>query len=252
MNKAVAFFGLVFLVFCTPTVAEMPSSTPPNHKDYDAILKKYVDDKGMVNYAALRKDREPLRNYLSNLAKNAPNSNWTKNEKLAYWINAYNAYTLDLILENYPLESIKDLGSKIQVPFVNTAWDIKFIEIAGKKYDLNNIEHGIIRNNFDEPRIHFALVCAAVSCPRLRNEAYLAEMLDEQLTAAAQDFLSDSDKNLITNSRKVSLSKIFSWYGGDFKKKMSMVEYINKYSEIKLDKGVEIDFLDYNWALNEQ
>lgn len=252
MRRALALFGITFLTLCSPTVAENPGSTPPDHKAYDALLKKYVDENGMVNYAGLKKDHKALRNYLSSLEQNAPNSDWTEDEKLAYWINAYNAYTLDLILEHYPLESIRDIGSKIQIPFVNTAWDIKFIEISGEKYDLNNIEHGIIRKRFDEPRIHFALVCAAVSCPRLRNEAFFADTLDQQLTAAAEDFLSDKGKNDFVNAQEVKLSKIFSWYGGDFKKKTTLIGYLNKYGPLKLDKNAKVSYLEYDWALNEQ
>lgn len=252
MKIATLFFALGILTFCSPTVAVNSDSTPPDHKDYDALLKKYVDDDGLVNYADLKKDRASLRKYLSKLEKNAPNDNWSQDEKLAYWINAYNAYTLDLIIQHYPVESIKDIGSTIKIPFVSTAWDIKFIEIAGEKYDLNNIEHGIIRKRFEEPRIHFALVCAAVSCPKLRNEAYFADTLDEQLTAAAKDFLSNPKKNNIKNSKEAELSKLFSWYGGDFKKKTTLIEYVNQYSSIKLDKDADIDFMTYYWELNEQ
>ena len=103
-----------------------------------ALLKKYVDDQGMVDYTGLKKDRLSLRRYLSGLENNAPNDDWTKDEKLAYWINAYNAYTLDLIIQHYPVQSIKEIGSTIKIPFVSTAWDVKFIEIGGEKYDLNN------------------------------------------------------------------------------------------------------------------
>ena len=252
MKLSVAFLGLFLLTFCSPSVATNLESEPPNHEDYDALLKKYVDDQGMVDYTGLKKDRPSLRRYLSGLENNAPNDDWTKDEKLAYWINAYNAYTLDLIIQHYPVQSIKEIGSTIKIPFVSTAWDVKFIEIGGEKYDLNNIEHGIIRKQFDEPRIHFALVCAAVSCPRLRNEAYFAKTLDQQLTAAAKDFLSNSDKNEIKSSKEAKLSKLFNWYSGDFKKKSTLIEYINQYSPIKLDKDADIDFKDYFWDLNKQ
>jgi hypothetical protein len=247
-------FPVLFLILtaCNPTVATNPNSSPPDHQLLNQLLKKYVDNKGMVNYVDLKKERAALKAYLATLEKNAPNDKWSRNEQLAYWINAYNAYTLDLILEYYPIESIKDIGSKIQIPFVNTAWDKKFIKIGSETYDLNNIEHGIIRKQFDEPRIHFALVCAAVSCPKLLNEAFIAARLDEQLTQAAKDFLSDTTKNNFRNVNEAELSKIFSWYSGDFKKKGSLIHYINQYAPTKLSEDAKISYLDYDWKLNEQ
>ncbi|GAB4248065.1 MAG: DUF547 domain-containing protein [Ekhidna sp.] len=223
-----------------------------NHAGFDALLQKYVDNEGMVDYKGLKADRSKLKSYLSILEKNPPASAWTENEKLAYWINAYNAYTLDLILEHYPVESIKDIGSTIKIPFVSTAWDIKFINIGGKEYDLNNIEHGIIRKQFDEPRIHFALVCAAVSCPKLQNRAYVPEKLEDQLSKAAKEFLANPKKNLIVNSKEAKLSKIFNWYGGDFNNDGTLVQYLNQYAPVKLDEKAKIDWMDYDWSLNEQ
>lgn len=223
-----------------------------SHTSYDGLLQKYVDEKGMVDYKGLGKERPKLKSYLKMIESNPPQKSWTENEKLAYWINAYNAFTLELILDNYPVKSIKDIGATIKIPFVNTPWDIKFINIGDEEYDLNNLEHGIIRKEFEEPRIHFALVCAAVSCPKLQSRAYLPERLDAQLTKAAKDFLADPKKNEIKNGKKAVLSKLFNWYGGDFTKKLSLEEYINQYSETQLSKGADIDWKDYDWALNEQ
>ncbi len=246
MNKFTVFFSSVLISI------SLYSQSGVSHTGFDELLQQYVDDKGLVNYKGLKSDRPKLKSYLSILESNAPQKSWTRDQKLAYWINAYNAYTLDLILEHYPVESIKDIGSTIKIPFVSTAWDIKFINIGGKEYDLNNIEHGIIRKDFDEPRIHFALVCAAVSCPKLQNRAYVPERLDDQLTKAAKDFLGNPAKNNFESANKATLSKLFNWYGGDFKKNGTLVEYINKYSETKLSKNADIDWMDYNWQLNEQ
>ncbi len=222
------------------------------HNSFDELLQKYVDEEGLVNYKGLSTERSKLKSYLGLLEANEPKDSWTKDQQLAYWINAYNAYTLELILAHYPVKSIKDIGATIKIPFVNTPWDIKFINIGDEPKDLNNIEHGIIRKEFDEPRIHFALVCAAISCPKLQNRAYLPGTLDAQLTDAAKDFLSDPSKNEIKSSSKADLSKLFSWYRGDFTKKTSLEEYLNQYSEIKLEKRANLDFKDYDWALNEQ
>jgi hypothetical protein len=148
------------------------------------------------------------------------------------------------------LETIKDIGSSIQVPFVNTPWDIKFIEIGGEKLDLNNIEHGILRKEFDEPRIHFAINCASISCPKLRAEAYTAGKLEHQLNDQAIDFINDPERNRIDGDH-IRLSKIFRWFGGDFKKNGSLIDFLNRYSREKIHPAVDIVYLDYNWKLND-
>ncbi|MCU0327271.1 MAG: DUF547 domain-containing protein [Spirosomaceae bacterium] len=244
---------LLFFALSSCFAVDAPTSTadPISHDIFDKLLKKYVDNKGFVNYAGFKKDRAELKKYLELVSENAPNDKWSKDEQLAYWINAYNAYTIELILEHYDknIKSIKDIGDKIKIPFVNTPWDIKFITIGGKKMDLNNIEHGIIRKKFDEPRIHFALVCAAKSCPPLRNEAFVASKLSQQLDDQGVDFLNDSFKNQVSKS-EMKLSKLFTWYGGDFTKKMPIVDWVNKYSKVKADKNASSSSLDYNWELN--
>ena len=222
------------------------------HDSWNNLLRKYVNEEGMVNYRGFVKDRVQLKKYLNALEKNVPNNTWSSNHRLAYWINAYNAYTIDLILEYYPVKSIKDLGSKIQIPHINSPWDIKFIEIGGEKMDLNNIEHGIIRKQFDEPRIHFALVCAAVSCPKLQNEAFYPKTLEKQLANATREFLADPSKNIFVSEKKARLSKLFSWYGGDFTKGQKLYQFLNKYSKTQLVRDCQITYLDYNWSLNEQ
>ncbi|MFN4144308.1 MAG: DUF547 domain-containing protein [Runella sp.] len=236
------------LSYCTSSPTS--NAAPVDHSAWDKLLKKHVNDKGFVNYTNFKKDYDELKKYLDMLSNNAPNDKWSKEEQLAYWINAYNAFTVQLILDHYPgISSIKDIGSKIKIPFVNTPWDIKFITIGGKKMDLNNIEHGIIRKKFNDPRIHFALVCAAKSCPPLRNEAFVADRLDKQLDDQGVDFLNDKTKNNITKE-KADLSKIMSWYGGDFTKNMPIIDWVNKYSTVKIDKNTNITHMDYYWELN--
>ncbi len=245
MNRIIIFFLAV--VFNYGTYAQSRVS----HEAFDELLQKYVNNDGLVDYKGLATERTKLKSYLQMIESNVPKSNWTKDQQLAYWINAYNAFTLDLVLEHYPIKSIKDIGSAIKIPFVNTPWDIKFINIGGEEYSLNNLEHGIIRKDFDEPRIHFVLACASVSCPKLQNRAILPEKMETQLTQASRQFLADKSKNEIFGSR-AKLSKLFSWYRGDFTKKTSLIEFINKYSDTKLDKNARLDYQDYDWALNEQ
>lgn len=228
------------------------AAEPVSHALFDQLAKKYVDEKGLVNYKGFKKDEKELKKYLDLLAKNPPAETWSQNEQMAYWINAYNANTIQLILDHYPVQSIKDIGSKIKIPFVNTPWDIKFIKVGSEMYDLNRIEHGTLRKKFDDRRIHFALVCAARSCPRLRNEAYTAAKLDAQLDDQGNDFLNNPAKNAVT-PQKATLSKYFDWYKGDWKDNDKSVEYwVNKYAKAKINKDTQISFLDYNWSLNEQ
>jgi len=225
------------------------SSQPVTHEAWDTLLQKHVSPEGKVNYKGFIQDSVAFNKYLTLLKNNHPNKkNWNKDERLAYWINVYNAFTVKLIVDHYPVVSIKDI--KNGIPFVNTVWDIKFIEIEGATYDLNNIEHGIIRDRFDENRIHFAVNCASISCPKLANRAFVAERLNEQLDQAAKDFIFDITKNQV-DATNPKLSKIFSWYRTDFNKKGESVRsFINRYSEVKIREDVGLKYLDYDWGLN--
>jgi hypothetical protein len=248
---AVFTFSLITSACTSPSIASGTGDLI-SHKMWDDLLKKHVAANGEVDYKGFQKDEVVLGSYLKLLSDNAPNeTTWSQNEQIAYWINVYNAFTVKLVLQHYPLESIRDLGSKIQIPFVNTAWDIKFIKIGGAEFDLNNIEHGILRAKFDEPRVHFALNCASYSCPILRNEAYTAAALDSQLQEQARLFINDATKNKIS-AQAPQLSSIFDWYGGDFKKKSTLIEYLNKYSKVKIVADTKMSFLDYDWSLNDK
>ncbi len=226
------------------------NSKPITHEIWNGLLKKHVSSKGIVSYKGFQEDRDTFEAYLKLLRNNHPNEgNWSREERLAYWINAYNAFTIDLVLEHYPLASIKDI--KKGIPFISSVWDIRFIEIEGKKYDLNGIEHSILRKEFDEPRIHFAIVCASYSCPDLRNEAFTAARLNEQLEEQAVFFINDFRKNTIRPDN-FQISKIFSWFKNDFTKKMSLIEYLNQYSLMPIPEGVEPKYMDYDWKLNDK
>ncbi|GAB4025615.1 DUF547 domain-containing protein [Spirosoma gilvum] len=229
-----------------------PAVAPVDHSAYDRLLKKYVNEKGLVNYKGFKSEEKTFNEYLAMLSKNPPAASWSKNEQMAYWINAYNAYTIRLILDHYPVKSIKDIGSKIKIPFVTTPWAAKFFTIGGEKMSLDNIEHGTLRKKFNDPRIHFTLVCASISCPRLRNEAYMADKLDAQMDDQGRDFLNNPSKNKISKD-EAQLSNYFNWYKGDWTKNgQSVVKWVNKYSNTKISDNTDIEFLDYNWNLNEQ
>ncbi len=221
----------------------------PSHQQWDKLLKKHVNNAGLVNYKGFKADEADLNAYLKTLSTNAPKDSWSKDDQKAFWINAYNAFTVSLILKHYPVKSIKDIGGKIYK--INTPWDIRFIKIGGDTYDLNNIEHKILRRSFDDPRIHFALVCASISCPKLQQDAYTGDKLDKQLNEAGKEFLNDKTKNRVT-AGKAELSKYFSWYKGDFTKNGSLAEFINKYADNKMNENTKVSSIDYNWNLNEQ
>lgn len=245
-------FILLLSLSCASMHPEQKGSKPVNHDVFNALLTKYVDAQGGVNYAALKKDNQSLNSYVDMLSKNGPDeSTWSKDEQLTYWINAYNALTLQLVLKYYPIKSIRELGSSIKIPLVSTAWDIEVFSVGGESLSLNNIEHNIIRKNFEEPRIHFVLVCAAKSCPKLRNEAYAVDRLEEQLADQTRDFLSNPTKNKITEN-KLQLSKLFSWYEGDFTKNESLISFLDKYTDVTIGKRPSKKFMDYDWSLNEQ
>ncbi|MGI4736952.1 MAG: DUF547 domain-containing protein [Janthinobacterium lividum] len=236
----------------TPTYAVAAASTPVDHSAFDKLLKKHVTAQGLVDYKGFKADETVFNQYLALLSKNPPAANWSKNDQMAYWINAYNAYTIRLILDHYPVQSIKDIGSKIKIPFVTTPWAAKFFSIGGEKMSLDNIEHGILRKKFDDPRIHFTLVCASISCPRLRNEAYTAAQLEKQLDDQGHDFLNNPAKNNITKP-SAQLSKYFDWYKGDWEKNgQSVVKWVNRYATTKIDASTKVTYLEYNWNLNKQ
>jgi hypothetical protein len=214
----------------------------PDHAIWTAELTKYVSADGLVDYAAWKKNQEPLNTYLAQLSVAQPVTNWSKNVQLSYWINVYNAYTVKLILDHYPVRSIKDIGN-------GNPWDISWIPIGSKTYSLNQIENDIIRQQFRDPRIHFALNCAARSCPPLLNEAYDPVKLETQLVSRTRNFIADSTYNK-TDSSPVRISSLFDWYKPDFSP--DVISFINGFAPTSLDKDEKIEYLEYDWRLNEK
>ncbi|MCI4666646.1 MAG: DUF547 domain-containing protein [Bacteroidia bacterium] len=224
------------------------NSKKPSHDDWDGMLKLYVQENGDVDYKGWLEDSLRLNAYLEKISSNPPGTSWTKADQLAYWINAYNAFTIKIVLDHYPVKSIKDIGG--DYPFINSVWDLKFFKIASIDMDLNTIEHRILRREFDDPRIHFAINCASFSCPKLRNEAYTTEKLELQLMDQAKYFIHNETKNRI-GEREVLLSMIFKWYEDDFVKELPIKDYINQYLETKIAPDTKLGFMNYNWNLNE-
>ncbi len=240
-----------------------------NHQPWDQLLKQHVKtpNKGVsssVNYAGMATDNELLKKYLASLSavSQAQFDDWGKNTQLAFLINAYNAFTVELILQAYPdLESIKDLGS-----FFSPPWSKSFFKLLGEKHSLNDIEHDLIRgsNRYNDPRIHFAVNCASIGCPALRPQAYNGPQLDQQLTEQTQLFLSDASRNRLKNNN-MEVSSIFKWYQEDFEHGWQGIHSLSDLfaqhaSEMNLSKhhvqllkkdDIDIKFLDYDWSLND-
>lgn len=215
-----------------------------DHSAWNKLLQKNVSSKGNVNYEGFKADKVALDSYLALLSSNTPDANWSKKEIMAYWINAYNAFTIKLILNNYPVKSIMDING-------GKAWDLKFIKLGGKEYSLNNIEHDILRKQYKDARIHFAVNCASISCPKLANTAFTAADLERQLEKMSKEFINNSSKNLI-QSNKVEISKLFDWYKDDFVASGGdIISFINKYSSVKASEKAAISYKEYNWNLNK-
>jgi len=240
-----------------------------DHGDWDALLREHVRvlDGGIatqVDYSAMAADRPQLKAYLTEVAM-VPRSTfdgWATATQLAFLINAYNAYTVDVILEEYPdIDSIRDIGF-----LLSSAWNQDFASLFGERVTLDEIEHEMIRGwgRYNEPRIHFAVNCAAIGCPALRGEAFVGDKLEMQLEDSTKKFLSDRSRNYFDKGR-MYISSIFDWYEEDFEKGWggidSVAEFLAGYgAELGLDAAttnklraddIRIRHLRYNWGLND-
>jgi hypothetical protein len=220
----------------------------PNHLIFDGLLKKNVKNNS-VDYKNFLLDRVVLQVYLKQF-ETVIIKKLNRNEKLALYINAYNAFTIDLILENYnkPIKSIKDISSP---------WDTKFCNIGGVKITLNEVENKFLREEFNEPRIHFAINCASISCPPLQPFAYLPDKIDDQLTEATTNFMRNPLGVIILN-HKLEVSQIFDWYKADFQTKESnLISFIFKYLSKEQKENlpelnkITLGYQKYNWNLND-
>ncbi len=242
-----------------------------HHAAWDALLKRHVvvaqnGSASRVDYAGVYRDRSALDGYLDGLSSVTETEyrGWTREQQLAFLINAYNAFTIKLVLTRYPdLKSIKDLGS-----FLKSPWKKAFFKLLGAERSLDDVEHGLIRapGAFDEPRIHFAINCAAIGCPMLREEAYVAERLDSQLEDSVCRFLGDRSRNRYDPaSGKLAVSRIFEWYKADFERGSrgigSVPQFLARYADFLADEAVaravvrqgqaQIRYTDYDWFLND-
>ena len=254
--KQIFFLMSLFVLWASQSFAEN------QHQLFTDVLNAHVQE-GAVDYTSLCKDTR-FTQYMDQLASRNPDTLGGEKEKLAFWINAYNAWTLKIICDNYPLKSINELhsgGLAIGMILKTTVWDKKLVVINNGKTSLSDIEHKIIRPVFKDARIHFAIVCAAKGCPPLRNEAYEADRLDQQLDEQGRIFLGQKNKNSFTFGKKLAnISPIFGWFKEDFgSKPESVLCFIARYLPESMGKSLaedaqswRIKYTYYDWSLNEQ
>jgi hypothetical protein len=256
------------LAFCAGTA--LAQGFDHSHRAWDALLQKHVvllpgKVASQVRYAEFAKDRAALKTYLGSLSAvtEAEFQGWPKARQMAFLINAYNAFTVELILEHYPVKSIKDIGSDL----FSNRWKRKFFRLLGRESYLDQIEHEILRKPgvYDEPRVHFAVNCASIGCPMLREEAFVGERLEAQLEEQAVRFLSDRSRNRVGAQGRLEVSKIFDWFKEDwtsgYQGIRSREQYFAKYAKLLSDDPAlqqrvaegraPIAFLDYDWSLND-
>ena len=228
------------------------SSEAPQHALFDEVLQARVNAEGQVDYAGLKASPEKLETYLDRLAS-ADLAALSYYEQLAFWLNAYNALVIKGVVDRYPTTSVRSVK-----PFGGFFYRLKF-QVAGKPYTLNEIEHDVIRAEFVDARVHFALVCASAGCPTLENRAFFADTLEERLETATFNFVANPEKvRLERSERRLYLSKIFKWYAADFTEGYAGVtDFLADYlpsddAEFLETEDIELHYLDYDWTLNDQ
>ncbi len=253
---------VMILAISAPTLAlaQAPGNSPAqsyDFSDWDVLLKKCVAPGTIdgvrlntVNYEKLKTDPAFSR-LIEGLKSFSPARLKTHEDRLAFWINVYNVFAVKMVTDNYPLESIKDVGSLFK-----SVWKRNAGMVGGKEYTLHEIEHEILRK-MGEPRIHVAIVCASVSCPDLATDVYKAERLSEQLDAQMKGFLANPGKGMRvdTGGKKVFLSKIFDWFENDFESRSGVLKFIRPYVSAKDGQavgnfGLHISYMNYNWRVN--
>ena len=231
----------VRIVFGDFVSAQKSTVVSDIHTEWHQLLQKYVSKEGNVNYHGFKSERTKLINYLNALSKFPPQKSDSKEEKMAYWINTYNAVTIKLIVDNLPVKSIKDING-------GKPWDIKLFKAGSENYTLNEIENNILRPMGDA-RVHFGINCAAKSCPPLSNEAFTPENMNTILDKRTRQFVNDNMFNIITTD-KIKISNIFDWYQKDFG---DIRTFIGKYLREgkKIGSNAGISYFEYNWSLND-
>jgi hypothetical protein len=243
-----------------PAGADTPQFDP-RYPDWNQVLRQFVKDGG-VDYPALKNNPVRLNDFLQSVSHLSEREyeGWNGKQKIAFWINTYNALAIKVIFDHYPPKkglSWKALAyPETSIQQIPNVWDRPLIKIFGENFSLNRIEHKILRKEFEEPRIHFALVCAAKGCPPLRKEAYVAERLNTQLDDQARQFFSDPKKaKYDAEANALHLSPILSWFRKDFEMTGGPIEFAKRFmpkeTTQKPSGAAKIKWLDYDWSLKE-
>ncbi len=249
------FLVLILVLIMSHSIVATISASQKDDPDsiFDGILSRHVSKDGLVNYKGLKEDDELIR-YIEYLSNTDPHKLPSDKHRLAFWINSYNAFVLNGVLEEYPIKSVLDVG---WIP--HSFFKRKKFDTRQGKITLQVLENEKLREAFREPRIHFVINCASMSCPKLLIESYRAEKLEKQLESQAKSFLNDKSRNYLDKKNNILyLSRIFKWYEGDFIKKGEKIEsYVARYlnpddAEFVRNNEVTIKYLDYDWGLNEQ
>lgn len=214
------------------------------HELWHQLLQKHVSDNGTVDYQGFAEDRGQLQEYLSKLQATDV-FNLSKKAKKAYYINAYNAYTIELILQNMPLKSIRDIKKGDNGP-----WDIPLVMVQGQTYTLNQVEHEILRKEYNDPHIHAGVNCASASCPTLPNYAFTADNVNQKLKEEFTAFVNDSQRNNIT-ATTLEISPIFKWFTEDFTQNQTLKEFLRGYYHGDFPMDATITYRKYDWSLND-
>jgi len=226
------------------TISTVSVLEDPNEiyaKTWDDVLSRHVTAAGEVNYAALKADTG-FAATVKAIGAMIPEGYWTREQQMAFWINAYNIYTIKLICDHYPVKSIND---------IDLPWDGLNVLLKDKKYSLNQLENTIIRKKYNDPRIHFAINCGAKSCPPLYNKAFRAENLNKTLASLTKAFINNSKYNKIT-ANSIQISKIFEWFKDDFANNRTLVSFLNQYSSVQIDASATVAYGEYDWSLNKK
>lgn len=287
MKRLIALPLVLFLsvvsASCLPAQSTQPATQPTTqtseiptfYADYAQVLQQHVDAEGMVDYESLKANRAPLDRFAEQLADLEPDAyqDWTRDQKIAFWINAYNALTLEVIIDNYPIDPglIRNpLYPANSIRQIEGVWDEIRFDVMDRELTLDQIEHEILRPQFNEPRIHMAINCASIGCPELRREPFMGKKLDRQLNEQAEVFFNDPTKFQIDPENKtIRISPIFDWFGEDFIEKMKAEgvaedpskeeatlwfasHYVGQLGWPEARDYRIAEYLDYDWALNDQ
>ncbi|RSK42431.1 DUF547 domain-containing protein [Hymenobacter perfusus] len=254
LPRLVSRFFLAFLLLSWWPALSYAVANPDLEKlqkPWNQLLQHHVTTDGRFNYEAMLDEETQLLDYLQSLRKVKPDpQTWSPDDTKAFWINTYNAAAASLILQYYPLASINDIRVK-EIGGLKSPWEAPVVNVGGQVYSLNQIEREVLRNQFHDPRVHFALMYGAASCPPVLAEAYTGARLNEQLDAQAKRFLNDPAFNQLT-PQQVQLSGLFEAYSAEFGPQAHVIEFVNRYALVPVLPTAKVEYLSFNWALNDR